>query len=115
MSNFVSVDFPRDFEIHDSLWTLRDIADGEVTLAAERLIFRAEAPGLPTVTAKVNLHTSEAEELPFAGGQAIDLSNPGDEGLSTLKDAVKKKGASLLPQFMLHPSVLSNLSKLVSE
>ena len=47
MSNFVSVDFPRDFEIHDSLWTLRDIADGEVTLAAERLIFRAEAPQNP--------------------------------------------------------------------
>ena len=85
-----------------------------VTFTSEG-IFRAEAPGLPAVTAKVNLHTSEAEELPFAGGQAIDLSNPGDEGLSTLKDAVKKKGASLLPQFMLHPSVLSNLSKLVSE
>ena len=85
-----------------------------VTFTSEG-IFRAEAPGLPTVTAKVNLHTSEAEELPFAGGQAIDLSNPGDEGLSTLKDAVKKKGASLLPQFMLHPSVLSNLSKLASE
>ena len=86
-----------------------------IRLGMKRHLQMHPRKGLPAVTAKVNLHTSEAEELPFAGGQAIDLSNPGDEGLSTLKDAVKKKGASLLPQFMLHPSVLSNLSKLVSE
>ncbi|MBR1408028.1 MAG: hypothetical protein IJ573_03910 [Clostridia bacterium] len=74
-----------------------------------------EAAGLLPVRTNLNITTSDPEELNFAGGQAIDLTNLSEENIETLISTVKKQGAALLPQMMLHPSVLSNLTRLVSD
>ena len=74
-----------------------------------------EAVGLLPVRANLNVTTSDPEELNFAGGQAIDLLNLSEENVDTLINTVKKKGTALLPQLMMHPSLLSNLTRLVSD
>ena len=55
---------------------------------------------------------AEYEEIPFAGGQAIDLTDLDEEKIEQIKSEVKKQAAKVGVSLVTHPSVLADLTKL---
>ena len=67
------------------------------------------------VTADVTLEQVDYEEIAFAGGQAIDLTNISDDEIQQIKNEVIAQGAKLSLALVLHPSVLSDLMTIVGQ
>ena len=67
------------------------------------------------VTADVTLEQVDYEEIVFAGGQAIDLTNISDDEIQQIKNEVIAQGAKLSLALVLHPSVLSDLMTIVGQ
>lgn len=61
----------------------------------------------------VTLEQADYEEIEFAGGQAIDLTELNDDQLSQIKSEVTKQGAKLSASLVLHPGVLADLLTIV--
>lgn len=75
----------------------------------------AEAVGLGTFVANVVVENGEYEEIAFAGGQPIDLLNVTEAEIDTLKNEVVTQGTKLSLKMITHPSVMSNLMKLIGK
>lgn len=89
---------------------------GVTTVDAERFDLLAtaalEAEGIATLVADVALVQADYEEIPFAGGQAIDLTSLDDAKIEQIKDEVKKQAAKVGLGLVAHPSVLADLMTL---
>lgn len=89
---------------------------GVTTVDPERFDLLAtaalEAKGIATLVADVALVQAEYEEIPFAGGQAIDLTDLDEEKIEQIKSEVKKQAAKVGVSLVTHPSVLADLTKL---
>lgn len=70
-------------------------------------------PMLPQATISVNVESGDYDEVPFTGGQAVDLSKELTEAqLESIKSAAKAEAAGLMVKFALHPGVLADLMTL---
>ena len=89
---------------------------GVTTVDEERFDLLAtaalETEGIATLVADVALVQADYEEIPFAGGQAIDLTNLDDAKIGQIKDEVKKQAAKVGLSLVAHPSVLADLMKI---
>ncbi len=65
------------------------------------------------LSANVTLEQADYEEIEFAGGQAIDLTQLTDDQISQIKSEVTKQGAKLSASLVLHPGVLTDLLTIV--
>lgn len=72
-------------------------------------------PEMGDVIANVRIERAEYEDIPFAGGIAIDLQNITDEQIETLKSEVMTKAAGLAVSLITKPSALSDLMTLMGE
>lgn len=68
-----------------------------------------EVPGTATIIADATLEQAAYEEIVFAGGQAIDLSELTDEKKDAIRSEVVAQAAKLSLSLVLKPDVLSNL------
>ena len=93
--------------------------DGKTVTDGERFGLTADASlGLASVAAvnvNISVEQSEYEEIPFAGGQAIDLTNLGEEDMKKVKNEVATQAARMAVNMMTHPGVLADLMTLVGE
>lgn len=71
-----------------------------------------EVSGKATLIADATLEQAEYEEIPFAGGQAIDLTALEDAQVETIKNEVMTQAAKLSLTLITKPGVLSNLTTL---
>ena len=89
---------------------------GVTTVDAERFDLLAtaalEAEGIATLVADVALVQADYEEIPFAGGHAIDLTDLDDAKIGQIKDEVKKQAAKVGLSLVAHPSVLADMMTL---
>lgn len=89
---------------------------GVTTVDAERFDVLAtaalEAEGVATLVADVALVQADYEEIPFAGGQAIDLTSLDEAKIEQIKSEVKKQAAKVGLGLVAHPSVLADLMTL---
>lgn len=69
--------------------------------------------GLIGLDAHVRAASAEYEEVEFAGGEAIDLSNITDEQISRIKEEVSGKAAALAVTLALKPDVIGNVLTLI--
>ena len=67
------------------------------------------------VTANVTLEQVDYEEIAFAGGQAIDLTNLSDDDIQQVKNEVLAQGAKISLALVLHPSVLADLMTVIGQ
>lgn len=74
----------------------------------------AELPGVATLVADMSLTQSEYDEIAFAGGQAMDLSNLDAAMIETIKNEVKTQAAKLGLSLVAHPGVLADLMTLLA-
>lgn len=92
---------------------------GVTTVDAERFDLLAtaalEAEGYATLVADVALVQADYEEIPFAGGQAIDLTDLDEAKIETIKNEVKLQAAKLGVGLVTHPSVLADLVTLFTK
>ena len=65
--------------------------------------------------ANVTLEQADYEEIEFAGGQAIDMTQLTDAQLDQIQNEVTQQAAKLSASLVLHPGVLANLLTLVSD
>ena len=65
--------------------------------------------------ANVTLEQADYEEIEFAGGQAIDMTQLTDAQLDQIQNEVTQQAAKLSTSLVLHPGVLANLLTLVSD
>ena len=63
--------------------------------------------------ANVTLEQAEYEEIEFAGGQAIDMTQLTDAQLDQIQNEVTQQAAKLSASLVMHPGVLANLLTLV--
>lgn len=93
--------------------------DGSTTTDGTDFAMQAEAslavPGQAQLNVSVTLNPSEKEEVAFAGGQAIDLTNLGDAQLEMVKKEVRAQGVGLSMSLITHPGVLTDLMTLISK
>ena len=82
------------------------LADGNLGL---------EIPLMPNLRMLVDLRTGTAEETSFVGGQALDLTQMTAEDAEQLADTVKQKVMAIGPKLMLHPGVIADFTKLISD
>ena len=89
---------------------------GVTTVDEERFDLLAtaalEAEGIATLVADVALVQADYEEIPFAGGHAIDLTDLDDAKIGQIKDEVKKQAAKVGLSLVAHPSVLADMMTL---
>ena len=65
--------------------------------------------------ANVTLEQADYEEIEFAGGQAIDMTQLTDAQLDQIQNEVTQQAAKLSASLVMHPGVLANLLTLVSD
>lgn len=65
--------------------------------------------------ANVTIEQGEYEEISFAGGQAIDVTDMTDEQMEQIKNEVIAQGTKLSLSMVLHPGVLSDILTLISQ
>lgn len=86
---------------------------GMTTVDAERFDLNATAAFTIVDTcelvADVSVEQAEYEEIVFAGGQAIDLTELDDETKEIIKGEIKNQSARLALQLVTKPDVLANL------
>lgn len=73
----------------------------------------AQAPGLATFVADMSFVQTEREEISFAGGQAMDLSNLDEAMIEALKSEIVTQTAKLGMSLIAHPSLMSDLMALI--
>lgn len=73
----------------------------------------AQAPGMATFVADMSFVQTEREEIAFAGGQAMDLSNLDDAMIETLKGEIMAQAAKLGMSLIAHPSLMNDLLTLI--
>lgn len=90
-------------------------ASGVTTTDGDRFDLLAtaalEVAGRATLVADVALVQADYEEIPFAGGQALDLTDF-EAAKKIIKDEVKAQAAKLGVSLVTHPSVLADLAVL---
>ena len=65
--------------------------------------------------ANVTLEQADYEEIEFAGGQAIDMTQLTDAQLDQIQNEVTQQAAKLSASLVMHPGVLANLLTLVGD
>lgn len=65
--------------------------------------------------ANVTLEQADYEEIEFAGGQAIDMTQLTDAQLDQIQNEVTQQAAKLSASLVMHPGVLANLLALVGD
>ena len=73
----------------------------------------AQVPGVATFVADMSLVQTEREEIAFAGGQAVDLTNLDDAAAETLANEVMTQAAKLGMSLIAHPSLMNDLLTLI--
>lgn len=68
-----------------------------------------------TVIADATFETAAYEEIPFAGGQAIDMTDLDEEKLAKIKKTVKAEAAKLGVSLVLKPDIVKNVLVLIGE
>ncbi|MBP3426917.1 MAG: hypothetical protein J6M47_01500 [Clostridia bacterium] len=86
------------------------LSDGGFAIEATGMV---EAPGMATLVANALVERVEYEEIPFAGGQPIDLLNITEADIEAVKETVIAEGAKLSVKFVLHPGVIADLMKVI--
>ncbi len=91
--------------------------DGKTTTDGDTFATTADASvtvsGYGKLNADVTLEQVDYEEIEFAGGQAIDLTQITDDQIEQVKSEVTKQGAKLSASLVLHPGVLADLLTLL--
>ena len=91
--------------------------DGKTTTDGDTFATTADASvtvsGCGKLNADVTLEQVDYEEIEFAGGQAIDLTQITDDQIEQVKSEVTKQGAKLSASLVLHPGVLADLLTLL--
>ena len=73
----------------------------------------AQAPGMATFVADMSFVQTEREEISFAGGQAVDLSNLDEAATETLANEIMTQAAKLGMSLIAHPSLMNDLMTLI--
>ncbi|MBQ2834022.1 MAG: hypothetical protein IJE71_05380 [Clostridia bacterium] len=68
-----------------------------------------------TLIADATFETAPYEEIPFAGGQAIDMTDLDEEKLEKIKTTVKAEAAKLGVSLVLKPDVVKNVLTLIGD
>lgn len=71
-----------------------------------------ELPGTATLVADATLEQVEYEDIPFAGGQAIDMTKLDEAKKDTIKKEVVAQAAKMSLNMITKPGLLANLTKL---
>ena len=74
-----------------------------------------EAPGAVTFVVDMAIEPSVYEEVVFAGGQAVDLSNLDETKTELIKNEVMAQAAKIGLSLIANPSVMSDLMMLISQ
>lgn len=74
-----------------------------------------EAPGAAALVVDMAIEPSVYEEVAFAGGQAVDLSNLDEAKIELIKNEVMAQAAKIGLSLITNPSVMSDLMTLISE
>lgn len=74
-----------------------------------------DAAGIAQAVVDLRVESAEAEDIPFAGGIAIDLLSISDEQIQSLKSEVMTQAMGLSMSLLTKPDVLANLMTLVGE
>ncbi len=86
---------------------------GTTSVDAERFDLNAAAAldvtGVGALTMDVTLAQAAYEEIPFAGGQSIDLTNLDEAGKETVMGEITAQAAKIALQLVSKPDVLSDL------
>ncbi len=97
---------------------LQATVSGETTAQDDGFSIAANAglnvANLLELTADVSVVSGEYEEIPFAGGEAIDLSNVTPEQLQKIQDEVAGKVAVLVLSLSQNASVMEAMLKLLN-
>ena len=97
---------------------LQATVSGETTAQDDGFSIAANAglnvANLLELTADVSVVSGEYEEIPFAGGEAIDLSNVTPEQLQKIQDEVAGKVAVLVLSLSQNASVMDAMLKLLN-
>lgn len=113
----LSADERADEQANRLMWAM---ADGTTALGEDTLSLTAQASlcaateGLQ-LNANVNLEQADYDEVAFAGGQAVDLTNLTQEQLDSITGEVMGQAAKLSLSLMASPSVLSDVQKLLTK
>ena len=75
----------------------------------------AEIIGKATVVADMSIVQGDYEEIAFAGGQAMDLSQMDDAKIETIKNEILNQAVALGMKLVAHPSLLADLMTLASK
>lgn len=67
------------------------------------------------VIVNAEIASVEYDEEPFAGGQALDLTQMDEAAQNALTQEVTAQAATLAASFILHPGVLADLTRLLGE
>lgn len=101
----------------ENSYSLVAAIDGSTTTDGDTFATQADASLTLTdvfkLDANVTLEQADYEEIEFAGGQAIDLTQLTDAQLEQIKSEATKQGAKLSASLVLHPGVLSDLLTIV--
>ena len=68
-----------------------------------------------TLIADATFETAPYEEIPFAGGQAVDMTDLDEEKLEKIKTTVKAEAAKLGVSLVLKPDVVKNVLTLIGD
>jgi len=74
-----------------------------------------EVPGAAALVVDMAIEPSVYEEIPFAGGQAVDLSQLDEAKTELIKNEVMAQAAKIGLSLITNPSVMSDLMTLVGE
>lgn len=74
-----------------------------------------EVPGTATLVADATLEQAEYEDIPFAGGQAIDLTQLDEAKKDTIKKEVAIQAAKMSLSMITKPGLLASLTKLFTK
>ena len=67
------------------------------------------------LTANVTLEQVEYEEIAFAGGQAIDVTNISGEEIEKIKNEVLSAGTKISMALLMKPDVLADLMTVIGQ
>lgn len=93
--------------------------NGVTALGEDSLLLEARAAlqmiNLVSVNADVRIEQAEYDDVAFAGGQAIDMSNPTQEQVDTVVGEVIGQATALALRLIDHPDVLADVMTILGQ
>ena len=80
-----------------------------VSLQAETTFFNDAV----TISAGIQLEPGEVEEIPFTGGETLNVFDMDGDALDSLKEEIKNNIKEIVPRLIFHPGIISDMTTLI--